>query len=97
MTFTDTLHKVTSFASMIINGNRIRNIVGQTGEEYLGTTVYETQPNGTQLEAIIMNIEWQPSIGLNGEWCIFIAYTDEKSPVVGHWCGRDVLTLKEGE
>lgn len=95
MTIKEVTRNITSFASMILNGNRIQQIVGQTGAEYIGKIVIETTPRGHQQEAMIMKIEWCDSCGLNGEWMIYIAYTDEHAAVPGAWVGKSVLTLKD--
>ena len=97
MSIQELTRNITSFAAMTLNAGRIRQIVGQTGEEYIGKIVIETMPNGKQAEAMIMAIEWCASCGLNGEWMIYIAYTDEKSAVPGAWVGKSVLSLKDGE
>lgn len=93
------LTKVTSFAALIASANRIHNVIreeqGLTGQEYIGALVEEMTPSGNKLEAIIMQVEWCPSCGLNGNWLIYIAYTDEKKYVPGAWVDRSVLTLKE--
>ena len=97
MSIQELTSNITSFAAMTLNGNRIKQIVGQTGVEYIGKIVIETTPRGQQLEAMIMQISWESSCGLNGDWLVYIAYTDEKSAVPGAWVGKSVLTLKDGE
>lgn len=97
MTFQETLKTVTSFASLMLSRERVRKIVSDTGEQYIGKLVIETAPNGTQQEAMIMKIEWCDSCGLNGDWLLYITYTDEKSPVPGAWVNRDALSLVDGQ
>ncbi len=82
---------------MILNAGRIRTIQDETGRQYIGKSVYEAQPNGEQWEAVIHIIEWEHSIGQHGDWNIHIVYVNHPTGIIGHWCSRDVLTLKDGE
>lgn len=89
------LEKVTSFASLMLNAGRIRQIQDDTGRQYIGKRVIETTPRGNKWEATITDIEWCQTCGLNGEWLIYILYIESVNGLPGAWVSRDVLTLAE--
>lgn len=94
MSISEIKQKVTSFANMHLNASRIRTIESETGAEYIGALVVETLPNGSTQDAMILKIEWCPTCGLNGDWMIFIAYTNPQAYVPSAWVSKSVLTLK---
>ena len=95
MSIQELTRNITSFAALMLNGSKIREVVADTGAQYVGRAVIEKQPNGNTRRAVIMEIVWESSLGLNGDWIIRIGYSDEQSPVLMAWVGRDCLTLAE--
>lgn len=97
MTTKELTQHITSFASLILNRGRIQQIQAKTAEAYIGRGVIETFPNGQTADALIMQVSWEPTCGLDGDWLLYVAYTNVNAPVVGAWLDASVLTLKDGE
>lgn len=80
------VHHIRTWASAKRTARLLRGIA----QKYQGCEVYELFPTGIEQRAVILKMEWCNEMGLEGEWCVHIRYTDNG---MQSWVGCDVLRL----
>ena len=79
------IREVTEF----IAAKRVSRLLHRIQKQYVGREVIEVMPNGNEVAGKILVMEWQPSIGLEGDWAVFVEYESGYQS----WTGTNVLRL----
>lgn len=83
---TATRSLVTSFTRM----NRAANYIRSVSKRYELQEVIYTAPFGQQQTGVITRFIWEDSVGLEGDWMIFVAF-DDSSLQYGTWTSFESL------
>lgn len=75
-------------------GEKISREIREVRKKYIGKAAVETMPSGTQVECVILEIDWIEDYGMKGGWAVRVVYTNGFLKGQMSWTSDKVLSFK---